>query len=1382
MSKIEKEINICFAIDKNYVDYCGTAIVSILKNSNANFHFFILNSGLEEFDKNKILSLKKIKYFEIEFIEVSMDFYINFYLPPNSHFSKINYVRLFLSSILINLNKVIYLDSDLIVFKDISDLWNVQLENYYVMGSKSITSEENSFRLNLGNNFSYINAGVLVFNLEKIRKNKIEEKFLSLIKKNSFKNCDQDVLNIIFSKEKTGIKYIDCNWNTEIRNDVFKKDYLSIIKNPYIAHFVTGDKPWNKESKQLYKEKFFYYYNLYIKNSIKLSKLIMTLLVKNEVDIIKDNIDFHLSHGVDFIIATDNNSTDGTRDILSEYEKEGKLLLIDEKGDDKSQAKWNNKMARIAIDQYKADAIFHCDADEMWYPISGDLKNEIFNSNNDVLIADIVNICLEDKGGQEKFPDDAVFAVINPIISNNYENETKDKNLFLFKYPSKLIFKTDKGLLEVGQGNHNIENKTDNIIQNQSQDIIILHFPIRGKKNFLDRVLKNGKAVEKNKLLKPGQSFHVLRWYESLKNGTIEEEYNRIVISKEESIKLKEQGIIEDFDYNLFFKNSSNNNNNFNYFIKNLKLSEYIRDNTKNEIKLEKQEKIIKEKEEIIDQKNTKLKTKDEIINQKDVQLNAVLNSTSWKITKPMRIIFDKIKRLISLIKYSFVVLKNEGIFSLIKRTMRFFYKKIKKNFFGMLGLIQKSFFILKNEGLFVLMIKIFSFLKRKYLTTYSYTKKDIFNLNLVKKRKLSSLKVIEFQNETKPVVSIIIPIFNNWKYTYNCLFSLKNNIKNNNYEIIVVDDGSTDETSEMIKKIKNIKYIKNEKNIGFVGSCNFGSKKSIGEYLVFLNNDTYVKEGWLEELLNTFKNNKNIGLVGSKLIYSNGLLQEAGGIIWSDGDGFNYGRMQNPNDPEFNYLKDVDYCSGASIMIPRNTFNKINGFDEIFSPGYYEDTDLAFKVRSIGLRTVYQPLSEVFHFEGITSGTDLTSGMKKFQVENSKKFFEKWKEVLKKDHMNNKIDNLFTARDRVGNKKILLFIDNNIPTYDQDAGSYIAFQYLKILNDLNYKIIFWPHNLLAVNPYLKTLQQMGIEVFYGNKNFDSFLKDNGKFIDIVFVSRPHVAKLYLDKIKNYSNAKIVYIAHDLHFLRESREDDILGLKKNIDHIQEMKNLEFEIFSKSDISLFFSEIEVDYIKNNISKSVSVGVIPWIQEVENSSPFKFNEREGLLFMGGYNHKPNVDAAVWFNKEILPKVLNKISGMKSFFYGSNSPEELRSIKSDYFLLKGFLNESDVKDVFSHAKIFIAPLRYGAGFKGKIAKAMSNGIPVVTTEIGAEGIGIIHGVNGLVSSNDSNKFSDNIVNLYTDKDLWQKISNESIKHVERNFSVDNAKTKLSNIINNL
>jgi GT2 family glycosyltransferase len=255
----------------------------------------------------------------------------------------------------------------------------------------------------------------------------------------------------------------------------------------------------------------------------------------------------------------------------------------------------------------------------------------------------------------------------------------------------------------------------------------------------------------------------------------------------------------------------------------------------------------------------------------------------------------------------------------------------------------------------------------------------------------------LSLKQTEKPVVSIIIAVYNNFAFTYNCLRAI---VEHTNdiypFEIILIDDCSTDETVSMLSQVQNLRIISNDQNMGFVLSCNKGASVARGKYLCFLNNDTVVQKGWLESMIELIERDNQIGIIGSKLVFGDGDLQEAGGIVWQDGETYHYGRRGSVKNKKYNYIREVDYCSGASFLILKSDFEKLKGFDEIYTPGYYEDTDLCFSVKHIlQKKVIYQPASVVVHFEGVTSGTNMLTGMKRFQRINALKFKNKWKNQL---------------------------------------------------------------------------------------------------------------------------------------------------------------------------------------------------------------------------------------------------------------------------------------------------------------------------------------------------------------------------------------------------
>ncbi|PID48141.1 MAG: hypothetical protein CR967_01250 [Proteobacteria bacterium] len=396
--------------------------------------------------------------------------------------------------------------------------------------------------------------------------------------------------------------------------------------------------------------------------------------------------------------------------------------------------------------------------------------------------------------------------------------------------------------------------------------------------------------------------------------------------------------------------------------------------------------------------------------------------------------------------------------------------------------------------------------------------------LNVYQDFVFNDLPILTAQKYVDPMVSIIIPAYNQAIFTYKAIESILQNANKISYEIIVIDDNSSEKDAiQIADKVRNIKYIRNNNNLGFLKNCNKAVSFAEGKYLVFLNNDVIVLPNWLSSLLDVLENNNDVGLVGSKLIFADGILQEAGGIIWNDASGKNFGRGDDPKKSEYNYLREVDYVSGASMAIRRDLFINIGGFDERFAPAYYEDSDLAFTVRSLGLKVVYQPLSEIIHFEGVSHGTNVELGIKKHQVINRELFKKKWQHVLHAHAKPNQ--KLFLAKDRSFGQKHILIISHNISVTNKDPDNSLIYC-LQFCQALDYVITLVPVDSIKNEKDVKPLQQKGIFVFYEDNGFSllNHLKTFGHHYDFAYFTYPEIQCKFIKSVQAYTKAKILQI------------------------------------------------------------------------------------------------------------------------------------------------------------------------------------------------------------------------------------------------------------------
>ena len=623
------------------------------------------------------------------------------------------------------------------------------------------------------------------------------------------------------------------------------------------------------------------------------------------------------------------------------------------------------------------------------------------------------------------------------------------------------------------------------------------------------------------------------------------------------------------------------------------------------------------------------------------------------------------------------------------------------------------------------------------------------------------------------PSVSIVIPAYGEPLLTFTCLRSIAKHTRGA-YEVIVVDDASPQPLAQALAGVSGVRFARNAENLGFIGTCNRGATLAHGETLVFLNNDAIVTEGWLDALLGVFAEHPDAGLVGAKLVYPDGRLQEAGGIVWRDGSAWNLGRDDDPERPEFNYLREADYCSGACLAIRRASWDAVGGFDTRYAPAYYEDTDLAFAVRAAGRKVFYQPLATIVHFEGRTSGTDLTQGIKRHQAINQATFAGKWASALAL-HQQNGVRHAF-ERDRWATRRMLV-IDACMLRPDQDSGSLRMQALLEIATSLRCKVTFVADNLEYEQPYVRALQGRGIEVLFHPyvRSVADVLMKRGREFDIVMLSRHYIAAQHLDSVRRFApNARVVFDTVDLHFLREERLAALGGGKAAEVSARTKRDEELALIAKADVTLVVSTAE-QVVLSELAPAARVRVLSNVHDL-SPTVTPWQDRRGLVFIGGFQHPPNVDAVLWYAREILPHVRTRLPGVTTYIIGSRLTASIKALGTDDLVILGHV--PDIEPYFSGCRVSIAPLRYGAGVKGKVNLAMSHGLPVVATTVAVEGMHLAEGDDVLVAD-DPRAFAAAVQRAYEDPLLWARLSAGGRANVERHFSRAVARATLSELL---
>ena len=631
-------------------------------------------------------------------------------------------------------------------------------------------------------------------------------------------------------------------------------------------------------------------------------------------------------------------------------------------------------------------------------------------------------------------------------------------------------------------------------------------------------------------------------------------------------------------------------------------------------------------------------------------------------------------------------------------------------------------------------------------------------------KRTLRSADVadVRLPSSNHPFVSVIIPTFGKPWLVLQCLKSIARFPPKATFEVIVVDDASGDPGVEILKQAPGLRLEVNPGNLGFLKSCNRAARRAKGDYLFFLNNDTLVCEGWLDALLSIFDKFPDAGLAGAKLLYPNGALQEAGGIIWNDGSAWNFGRSDDPDKAEYNYVRETDYVSGCAILIPRPLWEQLGGFDELFAPAYCEDSDLAFRVRAAEKKVYYCPFSSIIHLEGLSQGRDVKTGVKAYQIENTRKFFDRWRETLSRENFRPGSDTMW-ARDRSRGRKIALVVDHYIPQPDQDAGSRTMIAIVECLLHAGYVVKFWPDNLAYDSGYAEALQSVGVEVFYGfGVYFDDWIKKNGHALSLAILSRPAFAVRYIAPLRRHSNAKLVYYGHDLHFQRMRMEaertgDAQLGVDAGL-----MEGIEKSVWKQADVVLYPSPEETAIALPLSGRAATI--VPYAYEDFGDRREPAGNHE-ILFVAGFGHPPNVDAATWLANDVMKLIWAQVPDATLALVGANPTEAVRALTGPRIEVRGRVSEDELRARYARARIAMVPLRMGAGVKSKVVEALREGLPLVTTSVGAQGL---PGIEACVAiADDAQGLADAAVKLLRDDALWREASRRQLEYGRAHFS---------------
>jgi len=632
----------------------------------------------------------------------------------------------------------------------------------------------------------------------------------------------------------------------------------------------------------------------------------------------------------------------------------------------------------------------------------------------------------------------------------------------------------------------------------------------------------------------------------------------------------------------------------------------------------------------------------------------------------------------------------------------------------------------------------------------------------------------IDFPPVAAPEVSIIIPAHRGLADLETCLRSLSvHRTTEPPFEVIVLDDCPDEPVLWAIPSSGGLIKIANEKNLGFLLTCNRGAAAARGRILCFLNSDTVVSAGWLRSLVEALDDVPRAAAAGGMLLNIDGTIQDAGWRILGDGWGYPIGRGSDPRNGSYTYRRLVDCVGGACFVVPRTIWNELGGFDTAYAPAYYEEFDFAFRAKARGLQVIYEPRSRVLHLGSASYGVEQRDELSSI---NHARFCKRFADILRKRPSDTADE--FTLRHASGEGPVLLVMDYRVPQPDQHAGDVTISKYLAMLATAGWRVVFGPVNGRAEGPAAEALERQGIELIRAPVTIEDWLTKYGKHVREVWLARPEVAEKLLAPLRAYTDAHITYYTHDLHHLRLQRQAELHADPKLQVEAAKVKALECEIFRGVDRVTTPSAAEADIVRH-LSPETPVTVLPVYYydaaEIRAYDTGHFTALSDVVFVGGFPHRPNVDAALFIANEIMPLVWRERPEVRLLLIGYAPPAEVQALAGPRVVVTGQVPK--LEPFFDASRVFLAALRYGAGVKGKIVEAMRLGLPVVTTPVGAEGIGIEPGLNAIVAE-DASELARGVLELLHDAERCAALSKAGAELVRHEFSRAAARHALNEV----
>ena len=615
------------------------------------------------------------------------------------------------------------------------------------------------------------------------------------------------------------------------------------------------------------------------------------------------------------------------------------------------------------------------------------------------------------------------------------------------------------------------------------------------------------------------------------------------------------------------------------------------------------------------------------------------------------------------------------------------------------------------------------------------------------------------------PELSVVMVVHDQFAFTMTALASLRATC-GEAIQLILVDGASTAETAMIEHHVRGIEVIHLSDNVGFLAGSNLGLARVAAPYVLFLNNDVELMPGAVNAACARLRREERTGAVGAKLVRTTGELQEAGCIVWNDGTTSGYLRGASPSLPEANFVRSVDFCSGAFLMARTEIVKELNGFDPLFAPAYYEETDLCVQIRQRGFDIVYDPDVVVLHYEfgsGRQGDIDACLGR------NIGKFFHKNRDYVEGKYRRDETSLLKARFAEAGHRRVL-FIEDYLPQREIGAGFPRSNDIVRTMVDalgahVTVYPIFPPRSA-PVARYRNFPDRAEVIWDRGLGDLAAFLHARAGYYDIIWIGRTHNA----DRLKPIfavcsaalAGCRVVLDTEAVTALRQQGRMRIMG-QTDLPDLNGMLRYELRNTDFIDRFVTVSKEEAILVRGIVERDVSI-----LGHMKTPVPQSrsFAERRHFLFVGAIQNResPNLDALVWLNDHVVPYLDNLL------------PEDVRIRVAGYvgkdIDLSAILTHprvelvgtaEDLAPLYETHRVFIAPTRFAAGIPYKIHEAAAHGLPIVATDLLVRQVGWEPG-SDIAGAPEMQPlaFAGMMQQVYTDENLWNQLRRNALHRI--------------------